>query len=230
MIVNDKLEWKIIHWINGPDKRGRSPRGELWFPSKLRYAVNDTPCNGASHAFVVVGEKHHVIFCPYTMSSYSVPSGCAELELATEPREFRRDFMVGLVTRNWEEKQKLGLPADLDTAALVLKLLGAEVPHRIMTADGEDQRSRGGKEVAKQLAKPVKRKGKRGDFLAWFLENSGSRPVREAMAHFGMTRSNVLSYLFILQKDHGIGYSLQGDLATVQLPEGVTDPFLEEAK
>lgn len=229
MEVADRLEWKQIYWINGPDKRGRAPRGDLWFPSKLRWAVNDTPTCGWGLAFIIVGEKHHTIFCPYSMTSYSVPSGCAELVSAKEPKEFRKDFMVSLIHKNWAQSQQLGLGGDLDTAAVVLKMLGAEVPHRIMTALGEDTRSRGGKQVEEKMKKPVKRKGKRGDFLAWFMEANNSRPVREAMAHFGMTRSNVLSYLFILQKDHGIGYSLQGDLATIELPAGVADPF-EEAK
>ena len=66
--------------------------------------------------------------------------------------------------------------------------------------------------------KPVKRSGKRGKFLQWFLEGEGSRSVREAMAEFGMSRSNALSYLYMLQKDHGIGYELVGDIATIKLP------------
>lgn len=178
---------------------------------------------------MIEGEKRSTIFCPYSLTAFTVPNSCAELASAREPKEWRRDFMVGTIVRNWEESQKFGFQKDYDTAAMVLKRLDAEVPHRILTAAGEDTRERGGKQVEASLKKPVKRKGKRGDFLAWFLEGDAhARPVREAMAHFGMTRSNVLSYLFILQKDHGIGYVLQGDLATVQLPEGVTNPFEAE--
>ncbi len=55
--------------------------------------------------------------------------------------------------------------------------------------------------------------------------DAGTRSVREAMAEFSMTRSNALSYLYMLQKDHGIGYDLVGDTATVKLPEGCTNPF-----
>jgi hypothetical protein len=79
--------------------------------------------------------------------------------------------------------------------------------------------------VENELKKPVPREGKRGKFLAWFLEKGGSASVREAMAEFGISRSNALSYLFLLKKDHGIGYELVGDSASIALPKGCSDPF-----
>jgi hypothetical protein len=51
-----------------------------------------------------------------------------------------------------------------------------------------------------------------------------TRSIREAMAELDLTRSGVLSHLFALNRDHGIGYHLQADCATVLLPEG-WDPF-----
>lgn len=237
MEVAERLHWTQIYWVNGATKGGAGvgapARGEALKLESRRaiYAVQDAPSLGWCHALVIEGPegmKHSTIFCPYTLQSFRVPKNCAELEHAREPKEWRHDFVVNLVTRHFEEGQRLGLQGmDLDTAAMVLKLLGAPVPTRTLNSAGEDAstKERGGKGAAKGLTKPVKRKGKRGDFLAWFLEGNGSRPVREAMAQFGMTRSNVLSYLFILQKDHGIGYTLTGDLATVAMPEGVTDPF-----
>lgn len=235
MNVADGLSWRHIYWVNGPTKGGTGmgfpARGDTFKLESRRavFAVQDPPVNGWSSAFVIEGDKRSVIFCPFSLTSYQVPNTCAELLSAKEPKEWRKDFMVGVVTKAWAEAQKFGFSKDFDTAAMVLKRLGAEVPHRVVTADGEDTRSRGGKEVEAEMKKPVKRKGKRGDFLTWWMAGDAmARPVREAMAHFGMTRSNVLSYLFILQKDHGIGYALQGDLATIQLPVGVTDPFETE--
>ena len=72
----------------------------------------------------------------------------------------------------------------------------------------------------------MKRSSKRGKILEFFMPNA--RSIREAMAEFGHTRSNVLSHLFMLQKDHGVGYTLVGDAATVALPPGCTDPFEPE--
>lgn len=218
-VVAEGLDWRNVYWVLGDVPK-----------HLLGRAVTDPPTNGWGLAFVLNGEKHSTIFCPYSMSAYSVPNSCMELKSSAEPREWRPDFVVGLIHRNWETHQKLGIPADFDTAALVLKRLGAEVPHRKATLEGFESKLRGGKETAAKLAKPVKRKGKRGDFLAYVLADpTHSRPVRELMAHFGMTRSNALSYLFILTKDHGIGYTLTGDLAQVKLPEGVTDPFEAES-
>jgi hypothetical protein len=53
---------------------------------------------------------------------------------------------------------------------------------------------------------------------------AASRSVREAMAELDLTRSGVLSHLFALNRDHGIGYQLAADCATVLVPEG-WDPF-----
>jgi hypothetical protein len=198
MEVAERLRWMQVYWVNGNTKGGAGvgapARGEALKLESRRpiYAVNDAPSLGWGHVFVIdgpEGSKHSTIFCPYTLQSFRVPKNCAELEGAREPKEFRREFVVSLVTKHFEEGQRLGLQGmDLDTSALILKTLGAPVPTRTLNSLGEDAstKERGGKEAEKKLLKPVKRKGKRGDFLAWFIEGKCSRPVREAMAQFGM--------------------------------------------
>lgn len=220
MRAAEGLEWKHVFWLCGD-----SPSS-----ATLRNDVKDPPCNGWQHAFVVTGEKRSTIFCPYTMSGYQVSNHSLEIAGAVEPKApFRRDWAVALILKNWSDRQRLGLPADLDTAALVLKKLGAEVPTIVLAKDGtEDNRSRGGKPAGPYLAKAVPETGKRGTFLKWFLAADGVRSVREAMAEFGMTRSNVLSYLHALNKDHGIGYDLVGDAARLTLPEGCATPFEDQ--
>ena len=84
-------------------------------------------------------------------------------------------------------------------------------------------KERGGKPVADNLLKPVKRDGKRGKVLEWFMDTGEARSVREAMAEFEASRSSVLSYLHNLNKDHGIGYVLVGDTALVSMPADVGD-------
>lgn len=215
-----ELEWLRIYYV-----KGTAPKG-----SRHRYEVADPPCSGWQFAVVIPAGKRSTIFCPYTLESYSVRSDCAELATA------RRDlgplpeaFVVRTIKEKWAEMQARGWMKDYDTAALVLRRLGAEVPAQVLKGGEEDTRRKGGKEVAVTLEKPVKRASKRGRFLEWFLAGGGSRPVREAMAEFGMTRSNALSYLFMLQKDHGIGYALTGDTAVLTLPEGCTNPFDDAA-
>ena len=216
MEVLEGLEWKHIYWV-----RGHVPKG-----MQYRNAVSDPPCAGWQHAFVLVGEKLSTIFCPYSLSAYTVRNDFAEISLATEPRtEFDLESIVALMKRKWEEFQGFGFQKDYDTCALVLRKLGQEVPAQVLTGGGEDTRKKGGKPVEAALKKAVKAVSKRGKFLKWFLDNDNSRSIREAMAVFSMSRSNALSYLHMIHKDHGIGYELVGDMATVMLPEGCTDPF-----
>lgn len=214
--IGDGLEWRRIYWQNGP-----SPRG-----SSRIYAVKDPPTSGWQTAVVIVGEKRSTIFCPFSFDSWLVPNGCGELESAKHS-PFDPEWFAKHMPAKWAECNRFGYMKDYDTAALVLKRMGLPVPETVMKDGATDTRVKGGKEVAKKLEKPVKLKGKRGQFLLWFLEKGGSAAVREAMATFEMTRSNALSYLYMLQKDHGIGYELVGEVAHVRLPEGVTNPFDE---
>ncbi|UFK26699.1 hypothetical protein [Roseobacter phage RDJL6] len=214
--IVDGVEWRHIYWVLGDTPRG----------SVHRNAVRNAPCSGWQHAVVLPGEKRSTIFCPYTMTAYTVPTKCGELASSKEPRDLMpKDKLVKRIQDKWKECQALGWSRDYDTAALILRKLGGEVPAQVLRGGEEDTRKKGGKDVASTLKKPVKRSSKRGKFLEWFLDNGGSCSVREAMAEFGMSRSNALSYLYMIQKDHGIGYELVADVAHVTLPEGCDNPF-----
>ncbi len=217
MQVAEGLEWINLYWYYGVTPRR----------AKYHNAVTDPPCSGWSSAFVIRGEKRSTLFCPYSFQAWPAANDCMELALCREPDKFTPDFMRDMMETKWEQFQRWGFQKDYDTCALVMRRLGWPVPEQIMTGGGADDRKKGGKEVGTRLLKPVKADSKRGRFLKWFLEGGGAMPVREAMAEFAMTRSNALSYLYMIQKDHGIGYVLVGDTATVTLPEGCTDPFNE---
>ena len=217
MQVAEGLEWLKIYWYSGTTPKG----------ARFSNSVKDPPCNGWQRAFLLRGEKRSTIFCPFSFQTYDVPNGCSEIERADEPDAFRPIFMRKLLEGNWKQMQSFGWQRSYDICARVMRLLDWPVPEQIMAGGGADDRRKGGKETADRLLKPVKADGKRGLFLKWFLDGGGSRSVREAMLEFDMTRSNALSYLFILQKTHGIGYTLVGDTATVILPEGCTNPFKE---
>ena len=214
-VVAEGLEWLIIYWV-----RGQLPKG-----SRLRNDISDPPCSGYQRAFVMRGEKRSTILCPYSLEAFTVTNSGIEIAMAKDPPEFRRDWIVDLMRRKWVEMQTRGWTKSYDVAAMVFRRLGEEVPAQIARDGEEDTKKRGGKETGTRLLKPVKRESKRGRFLAWFLEGECTRSVREAMAEFGMSRSNALSYLYMIQKDHGIGYELVGDMATVTLPDGCESPF-----
>lgn len=220
MLVAEGLEWKHIYFV-----RGAVPKY-----SQHANAIKDPSNAGWTLAFIITGDKRSTVFNPYSLQAWTVRNDCLEVATATEPpQEFRPDFVRRLMEERWAQFQGYGYQRDYDTCALVMRRLGWPVPAEVLTGGGEDTRKKGGKDVSSKLLKPVKASGKRGKFLAWFLTDGGSHAVREAMAEFSMTRSNVLSYLYMLKKDHGIGYELVGDVATVQLPDGCDDPFDESA-
>ncbi len=218
MKVAEGLEWSRIYWV-----RGAVPKYVL-----VRNSVKDPPCSGWQHAFVLMGEKRSTIFCPYSFNAYSVSNDSLEIQSMREPSRFNLEFVGNMMKDKWAQFQGWGWQRDYDTCTLVLRKLELPIPAQIMTGGEEDTRKKGGKEVGSSLLKPVTASSKRGKFLQWFLDGEGSRSVREAMAEFSMTRSNALSYLYMLQKDHGIGYELVGDIATITLPGGCTDPFNEQ--
>lgn len=216
-LMADGLEWARVYWTRGP-----GPRGSMFLN-----AVSDPPCSGWNGAVIIPGEKRSTIFCPYTFDSYTVPNDCGELKGAKMDEPFNLIKFTKFLPERWAELQSMALNRDYDTAVLVFKRLGLPIPEQMVKGGEEDVQKKGGKDVSSELKKPVKLSSKRGKFLAWFLEE-GTRSVREAMAEFGMSRSNALSYLYMLKKDHGIGYELVGDNASVALPDGCENPFDED--
>lgn len=218
--VVDGLLWGRVYWISGDAPSKQRERND----------VTDPPTSGWSHVFVIDKKgKLVTLLCPYTLNAYQISRTCMEyrsLERARDPwTPERKKRLVRLIHEHWAEAERLGWQRGFDAAAMVLHALGAEVPQR-QAKPGEELKASGGKDAdILGLLKPVKRNGRRGQVLAFFLEKP--RSVREAMAEFGVTRSNVLSQLYLLTKDHGIGYSLTGDAVTIALPPGCDDPFVE---
>ena len=238
--VAEGLFFGKIYWVNGD------------LPTKDRTLANDVkspPNSGWSHAFLIdKGGKLVTLFCPYTLESFQVTRHCGELASMSMDARYvpseknpllnvqdgwqdwnkdREARLLKIILDNWEMAGRLSLPnRDFDVAAMVISMLGGEVPLRVVAEGAEPDKPRGGKEAdVLGLLKPVKPESKRGLVLKFFLPQP--RSIREAMAEFSTTRSNILSHLFILQKDHGIGYSLTGDAASIMLPAGCTDPFVE---
>lgn len=206
------IEWRSVYWM-----RGQPPRG-------ARYDVKDPPCTGWQGAVLIRGQKRSTLFCPHTMQIWQVRSDAAEI-VKSKPRALDKQWLGDTIERNWKDMQARGWVRDYDFAAGILKAFGRAVPEEIDRSGERSTVKTGGRSVGEELKKPVKFTSKRGKFLLWFLEGGGTRGIREAMAEFDMTRSNALSYLFMLQKDHGIGYDLIGGAAIVTLPDGCTNPF-----
>lgn len=220
--VTDRLLFGRVYWLYGV-----APR-----ESRLKNDVTDPPVGGWQHVLAFPGEKRWTLFCPITFTSHQVSVGSMEQDsFEGSPRPYTREWLASWITERWHAFATAGSQVDYDMAARVLRELGAEVPTVVPLArEEDDQRERGGKPAADRLLKPVKRSGKRGRVLEWFLDGGGPRSIREAMAEFEATRSSVLSYLFNLNKDHGVGYRLVGDTAEVELPPGCESPWDEQER
>lgn len=237
--VAEGLFFGRIYWV----------MGDMPSTSRQRNDVKSPPNAGWSHAFLIdKGGKMVTLFCPYTLEGFQVTRNCSEIGSMQMDERYvpspvnpmlnvvdgwqewtpdRHARLLAMILKAWDMAGRLSLPnKDYDTAALVISMMGGNVPLRVLAEGAEPDKPRGGKEAdVLGLLKPVKKDSKRGLVLQFFLPQP--RSIREAMAEFGYSRSNVLSHLFILQKDHGIGYTLTGDAATITLPPGCTDPFAE---
>lgn len=223
--INDELGWAHCYFVQGAMSPG--------------YRVNELlspPVTGWSHVVIRDGEKQCMIFDPYTLSTFTVSHRSMEYaSLRTPKQAFRPGSMCKHLRAKWASYEELGFRGDFGMAAHIMRALGEEPPaiksHLIEVDDFGDpietNVARRGKVVQEELKKLVKRNSKRGKVLEWFLaEGGGPKSLQVCMETFKITRSNALSYLFMLNKDHGIGYVLGGNTATVQVP-GDINPFSE---
>lgn len=183
-------------------------------------AIKDPPSSGWQSAIIVKGEKSSTILCPITLFSYRVPNNCAELRSA-KPLDLDKDLMGTTITNSWAMWHRLGFQRDFDVAALVLTAMDKPVPayEAIVRSSDEEPKSRGGKQINEEVLRPIKKASKRGAVAEFFLGGE-MQPIREAMARLDLSRSGVLSHLFCINRDHGLGYELVNDCARLVIPEG----------
>jgi hypothetical protein len=200
---------------------GIQPKG--W---RHQFAVNNPPTAGYGHVVLLRGEKRSTLLCPYSLQSYQVANACGEVGLA-QPVEVSNERLAGVITAAWREAAQLGMQRDFAVAAMVLTQLGAEVPTNIEASPSSfsrpqetgEPKAQGGKAVVEANLRPVKPGSKRGEVAKFFMADK-PQSLHEAMARLGLTRSGVLSHLFCLSRDHGIGYHLANDCASLLIPEG----------
>lgn len=194
--------------------RGAAPRS-----LKGRYGISDPPTSGWSHAVLLPGDKRSTLLCPFTLHSYQIHNDCLEVSGAV-PISFNAEALAGRITECWERMVGFGFQRSYDVAAVALTRLGAPVPRILPTqAEGSEQRRTGGKEVDEATLRPVRQASKRGRVAEFFLSDE-PQSLREAMAVLGLSRSGVLSHLYCLNRDHGVGYELAADCARLLVPDG----------
>lgn len=219
-LLTDDIGWGRVYFARGD----RSPGARV-------NEVTDPPYPGYGQVIVMDGDKSCTLLCPFTFSVYNVTH--RSMEYASLRKAFQTpsiDRLASHLKENWAHWAKLGSRVDFGMVASVLRKMGFEAPvvADLVNVDvNEPPAQRKGKAFEEELKKPVKKSSKRGKVLSWFLaDGGGPKSIQACMAEFGISRSNALSYLFMLNKDHGIGYVLGGNTATVVIP-GNVNPFEE---
>ncbi len=205
------VEYARVYFV-----RGTAP--SFW---ENTYEVDDPPATGYTHVCMMRGEKRTTLFCPHTLQSYQVSNKAGEVVTA-ERHPLEVDRLAYYINKAWKTYAALGIQRDYEVAAMVLSALGQPVPTYTtppkMDAEGNEiEAKKHGKPVNEEALAPCKRSSKRGAVAEFFLQ---PQSLLEAMAKLDLTRSGVLSHLFTLNKDHGVGYELQGDIARLIVPEG----------
>jgi hypothetical protein len=216
LTIPDNISLVKTYFLNGTQPKG-------W---KHQFVIQNPPTFGYSHAIVIRGEKRSTILCPFTLQSYQVPNSCGEMSIAVAVPVMPLR-LVNLLTASWHEASKLGLQRDFAVAAMVLTEMGAAVPKMSARETSEfsldgasaEPKTQGGKPIVHANLRPVRPSSKRGE-VARFFSSPVPQSLHEAMARLGLTRSGVLSHLFCLSRDHGVGYTLANDCATLLVPDG----------
>ena len=166
-----------------------------WFSTKK--IVIEIPCSGWQHAIVWFTKLGH-IFCPYSELHYNLPVNHFFLEESEIPA-VTPDRMLEYMKKKFDTKLT-GLPhhiARLVAPEFIKPLIASNVP--VLPSD----------------VKPIKRQSKRGTFLQAILD--GNVHIPTLANTLGMSRNNVLSYFYQMQKVNGIDYYLNKELDTVAL-------------
>jgi len=220
----DGLWRSKIYWTYGAAPRDAPPS-----------CVDDPPSSGWSSVLVLEDGPNRLVLCPWSLRSYRIVPGSHEWSsmhgiLDPETDAEKVEWFGAHLVRKWAECARHGLAnVDWDLAARVMRMLGVEPPSEAEVAaipiapyakppKPPQAKQQGGGE-AKAPFKPVKRQGRKGEVLEAIL--AGKTSVEALTGQFGITRSNLLSQLFLLRRDHGIGYTVSGDQLALQVPEGV---------
>jgi hypothetical protein len=186
---------------------------------RYRFELKDCPTNGYTRVVIVRGEKRSTLLCPHTLWTAQVSNKAGEIAGA-EVHEISNERLGALITEAWRKSAEFGMQRDYGVAALVLTELGQPVPTFIPKVSADDgERKVGGKPVVEAFLKPCRPTSKRAEVARFFMHEQ-PQSLHEAMARLGLTRSGVLSHLFTLNRDHGVGYELVSDCARLVVPEG----------
>lgn len=92
-----------------------------------------------------------------------------------------------------------------------------------MTNGTTRNRKAKGKPPAATLLKELNENTIQGKIIKHIMNVSAS--MESLMDEFFMERHSVLTHLNVIARTSGIGYSVDGDVVSIVMPEGILDPF-----
>jgi hypothetical protein len=202
------IQYQDAYFLDGPQPKHWAERFEL----------KNVPLSGRTRVLVWWrGEdsRNATLLHPFTLYASPIGRGAGEIagmavhEMPADMGERIRSKFMAL--------QAMGVQASYDEAAKALTILGAQVP--VNTAPETRQQRVGGKPPAESMGKTL-RIGSKRYRIAEFFDRDAAQPIREAMAELDMSRNSVLSALYMLNKDTGVGYEVVGDAARLVVPKG----------
>lgn len=236
MTLPDDMRAVRVYYVMG----GNSAAAEAGLV-RSGYEIKSPPWNGWGTA-IILGKpdaKRLTVFCPTTLSSYSVTPNATEVRDAKEV-PIIPSRLADMIMKRWDEALRSELTADFGVAALVLARLGRDVPTiashaehaRQSRSDSDTEgteapRKRKNKAPADRLLAPVRPDIQLGKVLRWVLANPG-KSVKVAAYELDVLTHSLRSALSILNTKHGIGLTYDGDGVTATLPRGCADPFITE--
>ncbi len=195
--------------------RGASPRGAI------RYAIKGPPTAGYQLALVdVIANKRALVLCPLTLESWNIPLDAGEICTAKR-HPLESTFWVDWLQRRWRKLFSQDAQRNYSMVAHFLDRLGGEAPdlRDVVKRSPKTKLRSVGKPIVEKNLRLIKPTSRRADVARYFLNSGASVPA--CMAKLGLTRTSVLSYLYRINHDHGLGYELMaGDAARLLVPDG----------
>ena len=154
----------------------------------------EIPCTGWQHGIIWFTDSKGHIFCPYTAVTHHVQQNHFFILESEEPKATPVQ-MLTYMKKKWEEKLQ-AIPQH------IINIIAPEFATNV---------------IVKPISqfKLIKQNSKRGKFLELVL--SGCVYIPSICKTLQISRNNVLSYFYQMQKVNGIEYTLNKELDTVDL-------------
>jgi hypothetical protein len=181
------------------------------------YEVKDAPAGGYHWVLVDDQDPYQFILHPQYLTTHKVSMTAGELKDVPE-RELNEAYWIDHIEKKLQYALGQDLEIDYQMVALFLSILKGEKVEVVKKPE-TSKKKKGGKPLNAEAFKPVRMGSKRGEVAHFFINEI--RSVEDAERELGMSRNNVLTHLFSLNKYHGLGYIVNGGMVELLTPKDI---------